>query len=67
MKRRAFCKKVRCIETDEIFFSVKEAAASIGKSAAALSQHLNGYPHHNSCGGFHFEYVEEKEEETNAE
>ena len=58
MKRRAFCKKIRCVETNEIFLSVKEAAASIGKSAAALSQHLNGYPYHNTCGGFHFEYVE---------
>lgn len=63
MKRRAFCKKIRCVETNEIFLSVKEAAASIGKSAAALSQHLNGYPYHNTCGGFHFEYVEEEKEE----
>ena len=63
--RRAFCKKVRCIETGEIFLSVKEAAEFVGRSSAALSQCLNKVYGHDTCAGFHWEFVP-KEEEVNA-
>lgn len=65
--RRAYCKKVICIETGEIYYSVKEAAEAIGRSSAALSQCLNKLYGHDTCAGLHFEFYkeDEKEESTN--
>ena len=40
--------KVQCIETNQIFNSVIEAAKSIGRTQSALSKHLNGVT--QSCG-----------------
>lgn len=56
---RARGKKVRNIETGEVFNSLKEA----GKTIKASSCHITtaARNHNRTCGGFHWEYVEEGE------
>lgn len=55
-------KKVKCIETGEIFDSVKAAAESVGRKTSTMSRHLHGNT--KFCGGYHFEfYIEEDEKE----
>lgn len=49
-------KAVRCIETGEVFGSLKEAAASVGRKSPTMCSHLKGNT--KSCGGKHFEYVD---------
>lgn len=46
---------VRCIETNEIFTSQREAARAMGLSEAELSQHLNGMMKH--VRGWTFERI----------
>ena len=41
-------KKIKCVETGEVFNSIKEAANSINRSITALSLHLHGKT--KSCG-----------------
>lgn len=48
-------KKVKCIETDEIFDSVNAAARQAGVCASTMSMHLHG--HKKSCGGYHWEFL----------
>lgn len=55
--KKAKCKKIRCIETGEIFESVNAAAKKVDVGASAMSMHLHG--HNKSCGGYHFEFVME--------
>lgn len=47
-------KKVRCIESGEIYDSVNIAAEANGVKQPTMSQHLTGK--HKSCAGLHFEY-----------
>lgn len=49
-------KKVMCIETLQVFESVKYAACCIGVNPTQLSQHLHGK--YKTCKGFHFKFVE---------
>lgn len=49
-------KKVKCIETDEVFKSVKDAAESIGANPSSVSSMLKG--RQKTVRGFHFEYLE---------
>lgn len=59
-------KKVRCIETGEIFESVKAAAESVGRKSSTMSRHLHGNT--KFCGNYSFEfYVEEQEEQKEQE
>ena len=48
-------KKIRCIETDIIFDSVRKAAAFIGQSSTSIVNCLKGKTH--TSGGYHWEYV----------
>lgn len=50
-------KPVRCIETNEIFSSAKEAAEEKGVSSAKISSVCNGK--RNTTGGYHWEFVNE--------
>lgn len=52
-------KKVQCIETEEIYESLKEAAKSNFISVSHLSNHLVG--RRKSAGGLHWRYYEEQE------
>ena len=54
---KANSKKVRCIETNEIFDSIAKAAASKGmSSSSSISSALHGR-YETSCG-YHWEYIE---------
>ena len=48
-------KKVRCIELDRIFNSVKEASEYINRNKENISACLRGK--RKTCGNFHWEYV----------
>lgn len=48
-------KRVRCIETEEIFESVNAAAAKAGVCASTMSMHLHG--HKKSCAGLHWQFI----------
>lgn len=52
-------KPVRCVETGEIYESIKAAAAAIDRVADGISKVLAGK--HKTCGGYHWEYVKEDE------
>lgn len=52
-------KRVRCVETGEVFESVNDAAAKNLVCSNTMSQHLHGK--HKTCAGKHFKYeVEDK-------
>ena len=48
---------IRCVETGEVFRTLKEAAASVHRGCATMSKHLSGESAH--CGGRHFERLED--------
>lgn len=59
---RYTCNKlVRCIETGQIFNSLKEAAASVNRKSSTMCSHLKGYTQH--CGGYHWQYVDKRGED----
>lgn len=49
--------KIRCVELDRIFESLTEASQELGLHESNLSYCLSGK--YKTCGGFHWEYVEE--------
>ena len=49
-------KAVRCVETGEIFQSMKLAAASVGVNASEITRVLKGYRNRKTAGGYHWEY-----------
>lgn len=56
-------KFVKCIETGEIFFSIREAARKTKVDQGNLTNCLNGK--HKACGGYHWEYYFEKDKQQN--
>lgn len=50
-------KKVICLDTGEVFESVKAAAMSVGRKINSMSTHLHGRT--ASCGGRHFKFLQE--------
>ena len=50
------CRKIRCVETGEIFPSIKSAAEHYGLNLPNISAVLSGKG--KSCGGYHWEYVD---------
>ena len=63
MARKA--RKVRCIETGEVFDSCIEAGRKLGLPKSAVSKIIRGTQ--KSAKGLHFEVVEEEEEEKEEE
>lgn len=51
------CKKVLCIETNEIFDSLPEAAKAKNVSSSCICNCCNGKA--KTCGGYHWKYYEE--------
>lgn len=49
-------KRVKCIETNEVFKSVRDAAENIGVDPSSVSSMLKG--RQKTVKGFHFEYLE---------
>lgn len=50
------CRRVRCVETGEIFDSIKSAAEHYGLKLPNISSVLSGK--NKSCGGYHWEYAD---------
>ena len=50
------CRRIRCVETNDIFFSIKDAAEEYGLSAPNISVVLNGTK--KTAGGYHWEYMD---------
>jgi hypothetical protein len=59
--KNPMARPVRCIETGVIFKTGREASLAMGLSYSAVGMCLCGKV--KSCGGFHWEYVDEKHEE----
>lgn len=47
---------IKCVETGELFDSIREAAEKFGLHASNIGSNLQGKTSH--CGGYHWEYVE---------
>ena len=54
-------KRVKCVETELVFDSIKSAAESVGVWPETLGRHLKGRA--KTCGGYHWEYVEKGDTE----
>jgi hypothetical protein len=48
-------KLVKCLETEEIWETVKSAAEAVGKAPAVMSKHLNGHTDH--VNGLHYKII----------
>lgn len=57
-KNNRFSKKVRCIETNQIFNSAKEACRITGINDGSIRNCCNHKPHCHTAGGYHWEYVD---------
>ena len=49
-------KKIRCIETNEIYNSMAEVERKLGLNQGSISRVCNGK--RKTCGGYHWEYVD---------
>lgn len=60
MQEKTNNKKVRCIETGEVFDKVGLAAKHAGVKISAMSRHLHG--HNLTCGKakYHYEFIDEE-------
>lgn len=52
---KAISKSIRCIETDVIYKSIKEAGQQTGLNQSSISKACRGKL--KTCGGFHWEFV----------
>ena len=59
----AKCKKVICLETREIFDSIKEASITMNIDHSSISAVCKGK--RKTCGGFHWKYYEDYLREVN--
>jgi hypothetical protein len=51
-------RKIRCVETGEVFNNLAEAAAAVSRQVSAVSMAIK---RGGTCGGYHFEKITEKE------
>lgn len=49
-------KAVQCVETEEVFQSIKDAALSVGVNASEITRVLKGYRNRKTAGGYHWKY-----------
>lgn len=50
-------KKVLCVETGEVFESIRAAAKHIGKGKCIISACCNNKPHYKTAGGYHWRFI----------
>ena len=50
-------KKVRCVETNEIFNSIREASRKTGANRACISWCCNNTPRHKTTSSYHWEFI----------
>ncbi|MBQ9778121.1 MAG: zinc-ribbon domain-containing protein, partial [Clostridia bacterium] len=55
--REAHLKKIKCVETQEIFIGLSAAAAQMGVSSNAIGNCCRGKSH--TAGGYHWEYLDD--------
>ena len=60
-----FCRKIRCVETGEIFDSIKAAAEHYGLNLPNISAVLSGKK--KTCGGYRWEYVDGQPPQSRSE
>lgn len=53
-------KKVRCIETKEVFDTAKQAAEKYGLSSCSVSNAANPNEKRSTAAGYHWEYIKEE-------
>ena len=58
-KHTKLYKKVLCVELNKVFESVNEASNFIGKKPCSITQACR--KDIKTCGGYHWEYVNEKD------
>ncbi len=54
--KQKLSKKVRCVETNEVFNSIREAARKTGANRNCISWCCNNAPRHKTTSGFHWEF-----------
>ena len=52
------CRKVKCVETAQIFLSAAEASRVLGIGASEIRKVAMKKPRYKTAGGFHWEYVD---------
>lgn len=57
IERRSRCKKIRVVETGEIYDSISECSKAIGMNKSTISKCCN-YDFYNNSKGLHFEAVD---------
>ena len=51
-------RRTRCVETGETFVSVSLAGKKYGIAPRNIQAAASGRPHHNTAGGYHWEYID---------
>lgn len=57
-KGGAKARPVRCVETGEIYKSINDASKAIGLTKKMISCCCRKVEHHNTAGGYHWEFME---------
>lgn len=52
-------KKVKCVETGEVFESTREVERKTGLAQSNICACCNGKKSYKTCGGYHWKYVED--------
>lgn len=55
--KQKLSKKVRCVETGEVFNSIREAARKSGANRNCISWCCNHAPRHKTTSGYHWEFI----------
>lgn len=56
-KLHRHCKKVKCVETGQVFESIKDAAKYYHKSRTTLSAVLRGHKYYKTFATYHWQYM----------
>lgn len=51
------CRKVKCVETSQVFFSIAEASRTLGIGASEIGKVARKKPGYKTAGGLHWEFV----------
>ena len=62
MRRPTLAKRVKNMETGEIYESLTEAAHSVGISLNSISRHMRGL--NKTAGGHHWQFVKKSNDES---
>ncbi len=60
MRNNKRSKRVLCIETNQVFISIKQAGRETGFSATSITRSCKDETHLKTAGGYHWIYLNEK-------